>query len=157
LISTLYGDRLKQTPLPEVALHLLEEMGEVSDGLIRMYTYLEKHLALIADEVAARQIRLEDELADVLSWLLGLVVRLNVEGQSQPQESLSTVPAAISNSRLLLSQILWARYGSDEKRGFRCWSCEDVICSCLIRPIRTESEVEDLRSKLSDSPKAGSA
>jgi len=157
MIAALYREPLTQASLAEVALHLLEEMGEASNSLIRMYTYLEEHWDHIADEIVARQIRLEDDLADVLSWLFGLVGRLDMESSSQPRGSSSTIPAEISNGRLLLSQILWARYGDEEKQVFQCWSCKNVICSCAIRPIQTQSQVEDLVNKLSNSPNAGAA
>jgi NTP pyrophosphatase (non-canonical NTP hydrolase) len=148
MISTIYRKRLEQAPLAEVILHILEEIGEVSDCLIRMYTYVEKDWDHIADEIVARQIRLEDELADVFSWLFGLVERLGMQNGVHSQKT--------ENGRLLLSQILWTRYGSDEKRAFRCWSCGSMICSCPLRPIMTENEVADLLSKLSNSPKTGS-
>ena len=154
MIGSLYGERLNQASLQEVALHLFEEIGEVSDCLIRMYTYVEKDWDHIADEISARQIRLEDELADVLSWLFGLVERLDIEGRSRQHENSSTVATTNSKGKMLLSQILWARYGCDEKNYFRCWACKGAICSCLLRPIKTENQVADLLSRFPSSPSA---
>jgi NTP pyrophosphatase (non-canonical NTP hydrolase) len=151
LISALYSERLSQTPLTEVALHLFEEMGEVSDGLIRMYTYLQGNP--IEQEILARQMRLEDELADVLSWLFGIVERLNMRNRDQPQGNFSVNSEAISNERLYLSQILWDHYGSNEKHAFYCRHCESVICTCPVLLIQTKEQVENLVTKLSNSPK----
>jgi NTP pyrophosphatase (non-canonical NTP hydrolase) len=155
-ICSLYRERLTQASLTEVALHLLEEMGEVSDGLIRMYAYLERDLNQIEDEIVARQVRLEDELADVLSWLFGLVECMNEQGWSQPLGGSSAIPREPSDERLYLSQILWRKYGSDEKRAFWCRHCKEVNCGCRIHLIQEKAQVEDILSRLSTSRKMGS-
>jgi hypothetical protein len=116
---------------------LLEEMGEVSDALVRMYTYLETDS--IERELVARQIRLEDELADVLSWLFGLVERL-----SSNQTHLA------EGKTVQLSTILWGKYGSDELGSFWCRHCRSIICECPVRLIQREEEVKHLASNLSN-------
>lgn len=139
MIGKIYRERLNRLPLAFVALHLLEEMGEVSDAMIRMYTYLETDS--IHDELVARQIRLEDELADVLSWLFGLVERLRSE-----QSDL------VEQGKLRLSTLLWSKYGSDEKQSFWCRHCKSMICECRVLLIQTENEVARLASSLSRRP-----
>jgi NTP pyrophosphatase (non-canonical NTP hydrolase) len=146
MIAALYGERLRHQSLAEVALHLIEEMGEVSDGLIRMYDYREGDL--VENLIGARQIRLEDELADVLSWLFGFVERLSIEDRLKSQAIPSTTRQEASSDRLLLSQILWTKYGSEEKRTFWCRHCKNVACNCQILLIQSKQQVEDLLSKL---------
>jgi NTP pyrophosphatase (non-canonical NTP hydrolase) len=138
LVGMLYGERLSHLSLEYVGLHLLEEMGEVSDALVRMYTYLEGES--LERELAARQIRLEDEFADVLSWLFGLVERLNTS--SSPQTHL------VSGKRRLLSQILWGKYGSDELRSFWCRHCRRVVCNCRVLLIQNKEDVERLAASV---------
>jgi NTP pyrophosphatase (non-canonical NTP hydrolase) len=152
MIGTIYRERLRQATLSEVALHLLEEMGETSDGLIRMYTYSSKDS--IEDEFPLRQVRLEDELADVLSWLFGLVERLDLEIRNLSQEGRSFSSPTFSTGRLLLSQILGARYGGDEGRVLRCIHCKLAPCRCEVRLLQSEEDVEDLLAKLADPSKA---
>jgi NTP pyrophosphatase (non-canonical NTP hydrolase) len=135
MIGMLYGRRLKQLSLSDVALHLLEEMGEVSDALVRMYTYLETDS--IERELVARQIRLEDELADVLSWLFGLAECLSSkQTQLDPRETVR------------LSTILWGKYGSDEIESFWCRHCRSIICECPVLLIQSEGEVARISSDL---------
>jgi NTP pyrophosphatase (non-canonical NTP hydrolase) len=137
MISMLYQRRLNQLSFADVALHLLEEMGEVSDALVRMYTYLETDS--IERELVARQIRLEDDLADVLSWLFGLVERL-----SSNQTHLA------KGKTVQLSTILWGKYGSDELGSFWCRHCRSIICKCPVLLIQREEEVKRLVSNLSN-------
>ncbi len=138
MIVQLYRDRLKRLPLTFVALHLLEEMGEVSDALVRMYTYLDGDP--LEQELAARQIRLEDELADTLSWLFGLVERL---GSGQPE--------LVDGAKLQLSTVLWDKYGSEEHQSFWCRHCKSMICECPVFLIQNEDEVTRLAANLSKS------
>ena len=155
MIGMIYRERLRNATLSEVALHLFEEMGETSDGLIRMYTYSSKDST--EDEFPLRQIRLEDELADVLSWLFGLVERLDLEIRNLPQVGRSISSPTFSTGRLLLSQILGARYGADKGRTLRCFHCEGAPCRCEVRLLQSEEDVEDLLAKLADPLKADTA
>lgn len=154
LVASLYTERLKRASLSEIALHLLEEMGEVSDGLIRMYAYRTDEV--IEDEIGIRQLRLEDELADVLSWLLGLVDRLGLQDQKRSTEYTSESPRELPESRMLLSQILWARYGSNEKGSFWCRYCQKVVCECPIVLLQRKEQVQELLVKLSGPASDGS-
>ena len=154
LVASLYAERLKRASLSEVALHLLEEMGDVSDGLIRMYAYRADDV--IEDVIGMRQLRLEDELADVLSWLLGLVDRLGLQDQKQSTKYTSESPKELPESRMLLSLILWASYGSNEKRSFWCRYCQRVVCECPIVLLQHKKQVEELIAKLSGPASDGS-
>ena len=108
-------------------------MGEVSDALVRMYTYLDGDP--LEQELAARQIRLEDELADTLSWLFGLVERL---GSGQP----------VDGAKLQLSTVLWDKYGSEEHQSFWCRHCKSMICECPVFLIQNEDEATRHRESL---------
>lgn len=133
-ISALYKSRLDGLSASEVTLHLLEEMGEVSDGLIRMYTHTDRALPEIAKEIAARQIRLEDEFADIISWLFGLTITLGT----------------LRNEKLYLSQIVWDRYGNDKIRAFWCGTCEKAPCACPILLLQSRERVGQLRIALAE-------
>jgi NTP pyrophosphatase (non-canonical NTP hydrolase) len=137
MIGMLYGRRLDRLSLADVALHLLEEMGEVSDSLVRMHTYLATDS--IERELVARQLRLEDELADVLSWLFALV------------EHLSSNQTQLAQGKTLrLSKILWGKYGSDEIGSFWCRHCRSITCKCPVILIQREEEVVRIVSDLSN-------
>jgi NTP pyrophosphatase (non-canonical NTP hydrolase) len=64
----------------DIGLHLMEELGEASDALVRMYSYTKRDFR--AGELDWRQARLEGQLADVFSWLYTLVEKLNIDNKS---------------------------------------------------------------------------
>jgi NTP pyrophosphatase (non-canonical NTP hydrolase) len=127
MFATIFADKLDGLTIGDAALHLLEEMGEVSNALARMYSYSEKNF--VTNEPMWRQFLLEEELADVLSRLFALV------------QVLSTATGA----HTLLSQIIWRRYGSDSSQQFRCWKCQEPKCTCAIIMVPSDRSVYELR------------
>ena len=119
-----------------------------------MYDYREGDP--VEELIGARQIRLEDELADVFSWLFGLAERLTLQASVQAEGGSPTRLEKTSNSRLLLSQILWAKYGSEEERAFWCRHCKKKACACRILLIQSKQQVEDLLRSLPSSRIVGS-
>ncbi|KAA6457851.1 hypothetical protein DYQ86_20995 [Acidobacteria bacterium AB60] len=133
-IDEMYRSRRLRLSLKDISLHLLEEMGEVADGMIRMYTFLEKDLGNLQTELYARQRRLDDELADVFSWLLTLVGKLDLMDNDTD----------LSRGYALLSQILWDQYGNDEKEAFECRHCNSRTCKCDIVILNDQDQIDGL-------------
>ncbi len=127
MFGTIFAASLKRSS-PQIALHLLEEMGEVSDALTRTYSYSES--SFVPDEPSWRQFRLEEELSDVSSRLFVLAQKLNSEAHRDDA---------------LLSQIIWHRYGSDALKSFVCWKCGKTSCSCQIIIVPLDRSIEELR------------
>jgi NTP pyrophosphatase (non-canonical NTP hydrolase) len=140
MFGAIFGASLRRLDLSQIALHLLEEMGEVSDALVRMYTYTDKTFPI---EVPIRQVWLEAELSDVSSWLFAVVEKLGSEKNGP-----------IGADRPLLSQIIWNRYGSDELQGFKCWKCHQPSCTCPIIFVPPDRPVEDMQAALDSARKA---
>ena len=134
MFGAIFGASLQRLRLSEIALHLLEEMGEASDALVRMYTYNEKTFPV---EVPIRQVWLEGELSDVSSWLFAIVEKLSAQRKC-PTEG----------DDLFLSQIIWKRYGSDEFERFKCWKCHEPSCTCSIILVPPDRTVEDLQATM---------
>jgi hypothetical protein len=68
MFGVIFSASLKHFSLEEVAAHLMEELGEVSDAMVRMYSYKAE---IRHGEPSRRQLRLESQLADLFSWLFG--------------------------------------------------------------------------------------
>lgn len=132
MLGNIYRATLEKATIEGIVLHLLEEMGEVSDALIRMYSYGD---SIPAKEPRARQMRLEDELADTTSVLFGLVERLHMDKK---------------DPNLKLSALAWAQYGSDDLKGFYCRHCKRKVCQCKITLVESteliKSTLEHLNS-----------
>jgi NTP pyrophosphatase (non-canonical NTP hydrolase) len=131
MFGAIFGASLTELSLTEIALHLMEELGETSDAMIRMYSYRQDNF--IAGEPNRRQSRLEAQLADVFSWLFGLVERLNFSQRDKlDSERGPSKAVAVAAGPIWLSQIIWERYGSEELHSFWCPFCRGVRCSCQL-------------------------
>jgi hypothetical protein len=131
MFGAVFSDDLRLLTPSEIALHLMEELGEVSDAMIRMYSYSPRTFE--GGEPNWRQVKLEAQLADVFSWLFALVEKLNslkrfARGpETQGREMISPPVKTVT-----LSGIIWQRYGSDSLRTFCCWKCKLPACDCQI-------------------------
>lgn len=139
---------LRQLSLNEVALHLMEEMGELSDALVRMYSY--KRAAFVYGEPDWHQARLEGQIADVFSHLFGLLEKINLmrKQDSEYDNWISGNRDARFHS-LRLSDVIWKRYGSDKQASFWCPFCENVRCCCDIALVPLSDSMESLTDRVS--------
>jgi NTP pyrophosphatase (non-canonical NTP hydrolase) len=108
MFRAVFAKKLAALSSTDIALHLMEELGEVSDAMVRMYTYKEKTFRLA--EPNWRQANLEGQLADVFSWLLLLAEKLNIlerERHQDEEKSMQAEPQLAESDRL--SGIIWRR------------------------------------------------
>jgi NTP pyrophosphatase (non-canonical NTP hydrolase) len=149
MFAAVFSTSLRKIPLAEVALRLMEELGEASDAMVRMYSYREDNF--LKGEPRQRQLRLESQIADVFSWLFALVEIFGLlsheisEYDRWRSESTAATPGPIR-----LSEIIWRRYGSDEQRSFYCPSCEHATCSCPLIFVPPTRSVEEFKTLLND-------
>jgi NTP pyrophosphatase (non-canonical NTP hydrolase) len=141
MFATIFAANLSQLSIGDISLHLLEEMGEVSNALARMYSYSEK--SFVANEPLWRQFQLEEELSDVLSRLFAIAHALSFESTR-----------AQNGAKTLLSQIIWRRYGSDKDQRFTCWKCKEPSCSCPIIMVPLDRSVDELRGLIQSTGEA---
>jgi NTP pyrophosphatase (non-canonical NTP hydrolase) len=153
MFARIFAANLRRLDPSQIVLHLLEEMGEVSDALARTYSY--KDTDFVAGEPLWRQIWLEEQLADVSSWLFALVEKLD-STRDAPDERARRLRhwADSSGGRVLLSQVIWRRYGSDQLKDFACWKCKEQNCSCQIILVPPDRSVEDLRALIGSTKKS---
>lgn len=146
MFQDIYETNLRHLNLTDIAFHLLEEVGEVSDAMVRMYTYDIEGFQ--AGEPSWRQISLENEIADVSSWLFTLVNHL----QLIPEIAIVFQKfvfryTVLKETKITLSGIIWRRYGSDDIGSLYCpHACKKQICSCPILLVRDESSLARLRA-----------
>lgn len=132
MFGSIYEANLRHIDLTDIAFHLLEEMGEVSDAIVRMYTYTEKR-PFALDELSWRQTWLEEEIADVSSWLFALVNKLDfIRVTADEYDKWRYKDAHVPRESIQLSRIIWTRYGSDDLTAFYCQKCKKNECECPI-------------------------
>lgn len=149
LFASIFSPNLRHLDLDDIAFHLLEEVGEVSDAMVRTYTYLGE---VEPGEPYWRQVWLEEEVADVTSWLFALVEKLNlVRDTADEDDKWRFGNLTSSRESFRLSRIIWKRYGSDELKAFRCpfGPAQLVKCTCPIIMVPHDLSVDDLRAAFS--------
>ena len=133
MFGRIYQANLQHIDLSDIAFHLLEEVGEVSDAIVRIYTYSESR-PLTSEEPRWRQTWLEEEIADVSSWLFALVEKLDLIRETADEyDKWRFGEAFVARTHIQLSRIIWRRYGSDDLRRFYCPHCREIECNCWIR------------------------
>jgi len=131
LFGHIFREKLRGLSKLEIGFHLLEELGEVSDAMVRMYSYTEGNFR--RGEPNWRLARLEGQIADVFSWLFALVEKLN-----------DAEAVAPDGTRIRLSEIIWQRYGSERLRSFRCPVCNQGVCTCRLVFVPATRPIQDL-------------
>jgi NTP pyrophosphatase (non-canonical NTP hydrolase) len=144
MFGTVFGANIHRLSPTEIGFHLLEELGEASDAMARMYSYSKKNFRF--GEPNWRRARLEDQIADALSWLFALVQKLNAMKFSSREVKLMRKNADMP--RVTLSEIIWRRYGSESRGTFRCPVCNGQVCSCPLIFIPGTHAMDDLFRKL---------
>ncbi len=133
MFATVFRANVESLSSLEIGLHLMEELGEVSDAMVRMYSYTKKDFR--NGEPNWRQLRLECQIADVFSWLYALVVKLSAQAEFNSIEVVT------------LSQVIWRRYGSDRLRSFRCPACDNSVCACPLVFVPATCSMKEWLSK----------
>ena len=76
MFEELFGSNIMVMDIKEIAFHLLEEIGEVSEQ-IRELRALETLPSLGKDRIVPIKRELRRELADVFSWMVTLLIKVN--------------------------------------------------------------------------------
>jgi len=146
MFGAIFAKNLATLSPTDIALHLMEELGEASDAIVRLYTYKEETFRL--GEPNWRMTNLEGQLADVFSWLFLLIEKLDFidreSHQHEEQPSTTTPKHAELNH---LSSIIWRRYGSDDLGSFFCPFCRAAVCRCAIILVPANRSIEELVQK----------
>ncbi len=137
MFASIFAQKIERLSQPEIGFHLLEELGEVSNAIVRMYSYTKGNFR--PGEPNWRQARLEDQIADAFSWLFALVQKLN----AGPAKNNRDAPK-VGHRRITLSAIIWRRYGADHLNSFRCPSCDKAVCSCPLVFVPGTHPVEEV-------------
>lgn len=145
MFGALFRTNLTRMSLVGVMLHLMEELGEVSDAMIRMYSYTAREF--LKGEPHQRQLRLESQIADVFSWLFALVEAMNLNTRELfEREQWRLQPSAVGERPIRLSEIIWRRYGSTERHSFYCPFCKNAVCSCPLIFVPATRGMEELKA-----------
>lgn len=132
MFKEIYLANLRHLSLIDIAFHLLEEVGEISNAMVRMYTYTKDEFQ--SGEPSWRQKWLENEIADVSSWLFTLVNSLELIPEiARAFQKFAFDREVFVSERITLSRIIWHRYGDDHLESLYCpHICKKQVCECPI-------------------------
>lgn len=143
----IFAPNLFATSIESIAFHLLEEIGEVSEALSSLYTYKKDKYARYKNYLRKRR-DLENEIADVFSWIFALANKLRDIFSLPDRYFKKIVPDAPLKFRfrryLTLSQIIWETYGNKEHGVLGCRDCKKLVCGCPIYLVNSEEKVNSL-------------
>lgn len=132
MFRRIYEANLRHIDLEDIAFHLLEEVGEVSDAMVRSYTYVAEEF--IPGEPFWRKTSLESEIADVSSWMFTLINHLELIPEIAREFQKYVFGETVMQEKpITLSGIIWKRYGDDRRGSLYCpHKCKKQVCECPI-------------------------
>jgi NTP pyrophosphatase (non-canonical NTP hydrolase) len=150
MFASLYVANYENLSLESIAFHLLEEVGEVSDALIRLYSYNINKTPDPAQIYDIRRVHLESEIADVVSWIFAVSIKVKllfqVYGKLVTKSGLvpfETTPTPLAE-QINFANILWSRYGDKNTGLLYCPTCSQAQCKCELRFYNTEEAISSL-------------
>lgn len=147
MFGRVFHAAISRMSFSDVMLHLMEELGEASDAMVRMYSYREDQF--VKGEPRQRRLRLESQIADVFSWLFSLVEFLSMHKQALAEfEEWRLKSGVAGNAAVFLSNIIWARYGSNKLHSLHCPFCGNAVCTCPLIFVPATRSVEEWKALL---------
>lgn len=129
-----------------IGFHFLEEVGEVCEALTMLYTYKRKGAAT-PTEYQSRKLAVENEIADVFSWLFAISSKLRLIYEKFDRSPERLYPHSRSRRKSIapdmwVSKRIWEEYGKSEV--FACRVCGKTVCSCSIYLATTNEQINPI-------------
>lgn len=135
MFSNIYKGAHYALPIDAIAFHFMEEVGEVST-CIRRLREREKGRPLSEEEVNRLKNNLENEIADVISWIMSLLSKLDYmlgAGITYLRKFKTSEGAEkkelLQTANLRLSSILWETYQTPDGNTLYCPVCKRRPCN----------------------------
>ena len=143
LLERIYGNNHCRQSISDIALHFLEEVGEVTRALRRLSEYPERKEhgqinVYPSEELDELQVNFYEEIADTLSWIFSLVSKISKEVLSSALMIKELYPllndelSDFDSHGINLPHILWTTYKHKEIDFICCPLCGKRPCACDI-------------------------
>jgi NTP pyrophosphatase (non-canonical NTP hydrolase) len=144
MLSRIYKGAHYQLTIEAIAFHFMEEVGEVSTAIRKLR---ESSQMLSPEEFEKKKSsltkELEKELADVISWTMSLIHKLdyilgaganyvNNPITKNKKEKNEKIPQTVN---LKLSEVLWTAFQTPDGNTLYCPKCENRPCKCIPIPL----------------------
>ncbi|HET6979289.1 MAG TPA: MazG-like family protein [Pyrinomonadaceae bacterium] len=134
MFESVFHNSYEVFSIENIAFHLLEEVGEVTQSIKDLYTFDEDREPFSVTASQRRRMKFEEELADVFSWIFALMLKIRRVYFKDAQEYVTSLVKGLEVNfmgSLNLADIIWAKYGRTENGGTMfCSGCLRAPCSC---------------------------
>lgn len=151
MFEEIFGKKLFVFHFDSVVFHLLEEIGEVSNSLVRLYTYnLQRKEKVTTEELSNRRAALKNEIADVMSWTFATIVKYRQmcrvwSEAGKTKDTKSTDEWAFEQWKLLtIPNLIWDNYRQRGGDCLWCPTCEKLECICKLKLLTTKKTVDSI-------------
>ena len=108
----------------EICFHLLEEIGEVAQEIFLVENLKNE------EKAKSRTPYLESELADVFSWMMALVIKIQLHFRMMHEFEDKFAGRKPVRKQLEVTDIIWRAYYNKGKRKMACQHCGGRPCHC---------------------------
>ncbi len=138
LFETVFRNQQRVLPLQTIAFHLLEEVGDATQALKDCYTFDAHREKYSEEQLAYRKRRLQEEVADVFSWMFAMELKVRSLYHDNAIEYAQTLlprgQRGKEKAPLRFSDVIWSKYGTTRDGGLweslKCTGCESAPCAC---------------------------
>jgi NTP pyrophosphatase (non-canonical NTP hydrolase) len=140
MFTKIFQNTYSSFSLENTTSYLQEEVGEMAEALKDCYKY-DTPVEPWYPEVEQRNLKLQDEIADVFSCLFVTFLKIKswcIEAEEYisklSADSLSTNTTV--SEAMTFSELIWSKYGRSKKSGevweyMKCPKCESRPCTCV--------------------------
>jgi len=151
MFEEIFGKKLFVLQFESTVFHLLEEIGEVSNSLIRLYTYnLQRGEIATFEELENRRGALKNEIADVISWTFATIIKYRQMCRvwaeaGKTKATKSTEEWAFEQwKHINIPNLIWDHYRQKEGNYLWCPTCEKLECICRLWLLTTKKRVDSV-------------
>jgi len=135
MFQAIYEKAHLDLSIENICFHFLEEVGEVAREMLKLSSFEDKGKLSEEEKVKLKNIKeeLENELADVFSWIASLVSKLGfISGVIMQYYSSYHKEEKLKIEKIKLSRILWNAYKSPRGDFLYCPDpyCQNRPCTC---------------------------
>ena len=136
MFEIIYESSNKLFSLESIMFNLLSEIGETTQAIVNLYTFDESREPYSTGLSVKRQQRLLEKIADIMSWLFAVTIKIRNTYGKIAQSYLETITKnkimVINLSALSFHDIIWSKYGKTKDGGnwdqLKCPGCQGAPC-----------------------------
>jgi len=124
MLGYIYSDSHLTMNISEICFHVFEEIGEVAQEIFLIENLNDP------SKQADRIPKLEAELADVFSWMMALVIKIQMHFRMLHEFENNLHRIMSRRLEIEITDIIWSAYYDETKGRMVCYHCHECPCDC---------------------------